>query len=199
MLLLMFVVIVVFCQHIVCVSLSPSRCKVLWQRRQEAGTRGSGIGGTGVPHRRTTDKIHSCCVTNDHQKRVSERLGRPRVRARSSRTTNERASRGRKNASDFRSFCSEEEDHTSSYAQNAWHRRMFFSCTRDQPTCSGSRPSGQLHVDCLSPRAHQKPVTRLMFRGTLLESPFSSPSPFSSFCSTPLSKTMHYSARRSHL
>ena len=75
---------------------------------------------------------------------------------------------------------------TSSWAQNAWHRRIFFSCTRDQRTCVGSRPNGQGHVDCLSPCAHQKPLIRLMFRGTLLDSQLSSPSPFSSFCFTPL-------------
>ena len=41
-------------------------------------------------------------------------------------------------------------------------------------------------MDCLSPRAHQKSLISLMFRGTLLESQFSSRSPLSSFCSTPL-------------
>ena len=40
----------------------------------------------------------------------------------------------------------------------------FFSCTRYQRTCVGSRPSGQGHVDCLSPRAHQKSLIRIMFR-----------------------------------
>ena len=75
--------------------------------------------------------------------------------------------------------------HTSSYAQNAWHRRIFFSCTRDHRTCVGSRPNGQGHEDCLSPRAHQQSLIRLMCRGTLHESQFSSPDPFSSFCSTP--------------
>ena len=75
--------------------------------------------------------------------------------------------------------------HTSSYAQDAWHRRIFFSCTRDQRTCVGSTPNGQGHVDCLSPLAQQKSLIRSMFRGTLLESQFSSPNPFSSFCSTP--------------
>ena len=64
-------------------------------------------------------------------------------------------------------------------------RRKFFSCTRDQRTCVGSRPNGQGHVDCLSPRAHQKSLIRHMFRGILLESQFSSPSSFSSFCSIP--------------
>ena len=51
-------------------------------------------------------------------------------------------------------------------------------------SCVASRPNGQRHVDCLSPRAHQKLFVRLMFRGTLLESQFSSAS-YSSFCSTP--------------
>ena len=76
--------------------------------------------------------------------------------------------------------------HTSSHAQNARHSRKFFSCTRNQRTCVGSRPDGQGHVDCLSPRAHPKSFIRPMFHGTLLESQFSSPSPFSSFCSSQL-------------
>ena len=38
---------------------------------------------------------------------------------------------------------------------------------------------------CFSLRAHQKSLIRLMFRGTSLESQFSSPSPFSSFRYTP--------------
>ena len=69
--------------------------------------------------------------------------------------------------------------------RRAWHRRIFVSCTRDQRTCAGSRPNSQGHVDYLSPRAHQKSLIRLMFRGTSLESQFSSPNPFSSFCSAP--------------
>ena len=50
----------------------------------------------------------------------------------------------------------------------------FFSCTRDQRTCVGSRLDGQGHVDCLSPRAHQKSLILPVFRGTLHESQFSS-------------------------
>ena len=83
----------------------------------------------------------------------------------------------------------------------------FFSwcahATHHQRTYVGSRLNGQGHVDCLSLRAHQKPLIRLMFRGTLLESQFSSTSPFSSFCSTPLlahfleSKNIRNSARKS--
>ena len=42
----------------------------------------------------------------------------------------------------------------------------------------------QGYVDCLSPRGHPKSLIRLMTRCTLLESQFSSPNPFSSFCST---------------
>ena len=41
------------------------------------------------------------------------------------------------------------------------------------------------HMWIVCPRAHQKPLMRLMFRGTLLESQFSSPNPYSSFCCTP--------------
>ena len=62
----------------------------------------------------------------------------------------------------------------------------IFSCTRDQGTCVGSRPNGQGHVDDLSLCTHQKSLIRRMFRGTLLESQFSSASPFSPFCSAPL-------------
>ena len=58
--------------------------------------------------------------------------------------------------------------------------------TCDTPsTHVGSRPNGQGHVDCLSPRAHQKSSVRVVFRCALLESQFSSPNQFSSFCSTP--------------
>ena len=44
-----------------------------------------------------------------------------------------------------------------------------------QRTCVGSRPSGRGHVDCLSPRAHQKVTRSFQFRGTVLESQFYSP------------------------
>ena len=56
--------------------------------------------------------------------------------------------------------------------------------------CVGSRLDGQGHVDCLSPRAHQKSLTRFMCRGTLLESQFSSPSPFSPFCKNHAGKAL---------
>ena len=58
----------------------------------------------------------------------------------------------------------------------------------DESTCADSRPNGQGHVDCLTPRAPQNSFIRFMFRDTLLESQFSSSNPFSSFYSTSLSK-----------
>ena len=61
----------------------------------------------------------------------------------------------------------------------------FFSCHAHVTDHQTHRRLAEGYVDCLSPRAHQKSLIRLMFRCTLLESPSSSPNPFSSFCSTP--------------
>ena len=78
----------------------------------------------------------------------------------------------------------------------------FFSCClhakHHQRTCIGSRPHGQGHVECLSPRAHPKSLIRLMFSGKFVELQISLPNPFRSFCSTPpLSQTSKLNARMS--
>ena len=70
---------------------------------------------------------------------------------------------------------------------------FFSSCahtTHHQRTCVGSKPDSQGHVDCLPPRTNQKSLIRVMFRGTLLESRFSS------FCSTPLPALLNASMRQ---
>ena len=100
-------------------------------------------------------------------------------------TRMQRYSEGSKNTVKWTYACPVISD-TSTLEVKGAHLDFLFSCTRDHRRCVGSRPNGQGRVDCLSPRAHQKSLIRLMFRGTLLESQFSSPSPCSSFCSTPL-------------
>ena len=61
----------------------------------------------------------------------------------------------------------------------------FFLVSRTCDRSSNTRAFGSRHVDCFVPRATRKSFVHLMLSGTLLESQFSSPKPFSSFLSTP--------------
>ena len=62
---------------------------------------------------------------------------------------------------------------------------IFFLVSRTCDRSSNTRAFGSRHVDCFVPRATRKSFVHLMLSGTLLESQFSSPKPFSSFLSTP--------------
>ena len=70
--------------------------------------------------------------------------------------------------------------------QLTWCQGTFLSVKKDLPqhlSKKGSFGNQELDQSCVSSR--DRKFTR-KFRGTLLESQFSSPSPFSSFCSAPL-------------